>query len=158
MSPKVEILTTLNMGLGTLFVVFLFFNFFVLFTKVYFEENNYNLTIQEYSQKFTEISSILFVLLIIFLFSGYYYDILYRTKKGRLKKITDTDKKNNEKIKTYAGIGALIGILLARLISGGLFLPIISLIFSYALSFFLPRTFILAYLKIRFPNTFLRHK
>ena len=147
------------MGLGTLWTVLFFFNMFLLTTKVFFSENNYITWVNEYKKDFNSISNNLFFFLFIILFLGYCYDIIYRTNKGQLKKFKESDKINQAKIQKHASIGALLGLLLTRLfVPGELFISIIMIFFSYILMFFVPRTFMFMYLKIRFPNTFLRHK
>ncbi|WP_429951516.1 hypothetical protein [Enterococcus sp. AZ101] len=158
-SPKIEIYNTLNMGLGTLWVVLFFFNGYIFMTKVLFAENTYKQWIFKYEDQFNLISNMLFLLLIITFFSGYFYDIIYRTKQDKLKKMTDTDKTEGNKLRGYASVGALIGLALSKVfISGDLFLSIFLLILSYFFMFFTPRTFIPTYLKIRFPEKYLTNR
>lgn len=158
-SPKAEIYNTLSLGIGSIWVVLFFFNLFLLMSNVFFSENKYNKWFIVYKERFATITTILFLFLIVVLFIGYSYDIVHRTKKGKLKKLTEKDKKEGEKLTGYASIGAVLGIVIMKLLTPGeSFLAIIMLLLSYLLIFYVPRIFILTYLKIRFPEKYLTNR
>lgn len=155
-SSKTEIYNTFSLGIGSLWVSLFFFNLFLLMINVFFTENQYNRWFMLYKTKFNVISTTLFLFLFFVLFLGYYYDIVHRTKKGKLKELTEQDKKEGEKLKKYASIGALLGIFIMKLFTpGDSFLALVMLLLSYGLMFFVPRVLILSYLKIRFPEKYL---
>lgn len=162
-TPLIEKCNTLIMGLSTLFMVFFAYELSFLFWKIKFAENLQSIYYSSTSNFFQTIdfvniiSDVALFLVLVFVLLGYYFDIFLRTKNGKVKKLDFSDYLKGKKIPRYAGYGAAIGFILIGYFNDmSTLFSIVAPLFAYLLAYFLPRTFMPVYLKIRFPETFLR--
>lgn len=162
-SLLIEVLQTTVMGFGTMFTVIFMFGSACLLYRTEIIENymgGFQKPFLERVLEFFQIfSDLLFILLLVTIFLGYYFDIVRRTKNNKVKKLEFKDYLKGKAIPKYAGIGAAIGWIISAIFIDIEFIMNTFLLFlSFGLAYFLPRTFMPVYLKTRFPETFCERK